>query len=136
MNKKRLSLIFLFVGILNIIIAFNLFFEEQTILNINYTNREDFKKAMNTDKINNIDVDSIRKVKLGNGWHSGELTIYYNGGILDGRFGSGMAYYNLEQYVRNNGYSVSSKSIIPIYISLFCFIVFAILRNSSRNSYW
>lgn len=132
MNKKRLSLIFLFVGILNIIIAFNLFIKEQIILDINYTNREDFKRAMDTDKIDNIKVDTIRKVKLGTGWHSGDLIIYYDFGKLETKIGEGMFQYgNLERYVLENGYSADNIAIMLVFISVFCFIVFKILKKST-----
>lgn len=135
MSKKRLSLIFLFIAVLSIIIAFNLFVKEQIILDINYINREDFKRAMDTEKIDDIDVNTIRKVKLGTGWHSGDLIIYYNFGKLETRISEGMAQYgNLERYVIENGYSAGNIMTMLILISVFCFIIFYILKKSTRNN--
>lgn len=45
-------------------------------MNVNSNNKEDFKKAIQNDKINNI--DQITKIELGQGWHSSELFIHYS----------------------------------------------------------
>lgn len=74
--KKYLCLIFILISILCIIVAFNLFIKEQIVLNVNSNNKEDFKKAIQNDKINNI--DQITKIELGQGWHSSELFIHYS----------------------------------------------------------
>ena len=103
-------------------------------MNINSNNKEDFKKAIQNDKINNI--DQITKIELGQGWHSSELFIHYSLGkvekinLTEGNFD----YLNLERYVRENGYSLDTFAKILFFISIFSFAIFIILKISIKKT--
>ena len=74
MIKKHFCLVLFLLSVFSMIISLNMFDKEQIVLNINSKNKSSFKEAIKDDEIN--DIDAINNVKLGQGWHSGELYIY------------------------------------------------------------
>ena len=127
--KKHIRLIFVLISIFSLITAFNLMIKEQLVLNINSRNRENFINAIKDDKIDNV--NSITKVALGQGWHSGELYIYYKFGkvkeitISEGNFD----YVNLEKYVREDGYSLDNIANVYLVVSILSLIIAIILNK-------
>lgn len=89
-------------------------------------------EAIKDDEIN--DIDAINKVKLGQGWHSGELYIYRTFQkaekiiVTEGNF----RFTNLQKYVIEHGYSLDKYGMLFFIISIismvFC-IVLKIMKN-------
>lgn len=120
---KKLNFLLVIIAILGVIFAFSYFLEEGYAININSKNKEIVKETLNGE-INKT--DDITKIILGQGWHSGELTIYHSFGktetlyITEGMFKLG----ELESYIRENGYNLDNvgftfigiSSLIAIYL--------------------
>lgn len=110
---KKLNFILTIVAILGIIFAVTLFTKEGVTINVNLENKELVKKSLN-EEIENT--DNVTKIILGNGWHSGKLTIYQSFGkaetiyITKGKFNLG----ELEKYIRENGYNLDNMWLISI----------------------
>ncbi len=120
---KKLNFLLVIIAILGVIFAFSYFLEEGYAININSKNKEIVKETLNGE-INKT--GDITKIILGQGWHSGELTIYHSFGktetlyITEGMFKLG----ELESYIRENGYNLDNvgftfigiSSLIAIYL--------------------
>lgn len=132
MIKKHFCLVLFLLSVFSMIISLNMFDKEQIVLNINSKNKSSFKKAIKDDEIN--DIDAINKVKLGQGWHSGELYIYRTFQkaekiiVTEGNF----RFTNLQKYVIEHGYSLDKYGMLFFIISIismvFC-IVLKIMKN-------
>ena len=111
------------------IISLNMFDKEQIVLNINSKNKSSFKKAIKDDEIN--DIDAINKVKLGQGWHSGELYIYRTFQkaekiiVTEGNF----RFTNLQKYVIEHGYSLDKYGIL--FLLNYRIIIYYIWKTST-----
>lgn len=75
MKKIKKHKLFLIISILCMFISINFFSAEKYILNINFFNREEFLNTIKNNELKNPKF--ITRVELGDGWHSGELTIFY-----------------------------------------------------------
>ena len=120
---KKLNFLLVIIAILGVIFAFSYFLEEGYAININSKNKEIVKETLNGE-INKT--GDITKIILGQGWHSGELTIYHSFGktetlyITEGMFKLG----ELESYIKENGYNLDNvgftfigiSSLIAIYL--------------------
>lgn len=120
---KKLNFLLVIIAILGVIFAFSYFLEEGYAININSKNKEIVKETLNGE-INKT--GDITKIILGQGWHSGELTIYHSFEktetlyITEGMFKLG----ELESYIRENGYNLDNvgftfigiSSLIAIYL--------------------
>ncbi|MFR2788063.1 MAG: hypothetical protein ACLTBX_04670 [Clostridia bacterium] len=120
---KKLNFLLVIIAILGVIFAFSYFLKEGYAININSKNKEIVKETLNGE-INKT--DDITKIILGQGWHSGELTIYHSFEktetlyITEGMFKLG----ELESYIRENGYNLDNvgftfigiSSLIAIYL--------------------
>lgn len=132
MIKKHFCLVLFLLSVFSMIISLNMFNKEQIVLNINSKNKSSFKEAIKDDEIN--DIDAINKVKLGQGWHSGELYIYRTFQkaekiiVTEGNF----RFTNLQKYVIEHGYSLDKYGMLFFIISIismvFC-IVLKIMKN-------
>ena len=113
---KKLNFLLVIIAILGVIFAFSYFLKEGYLININSKNKEIVKETLNGE-INKT--DDITKIILGQGWHSGELTIYHSFGktetlyITEGMFKLG----ELESYIRENGYNLDNVGFTFIGIS-------------------
>ena len=113
---KKLNFLLVIIAILGGIFAFSYFLKEGYAININSKNKEIVKETLNGE-INKT--DDITKIILGQGWHSGELTIYHSFGktetlyITEGMFKLG----ELESYIRENGYNLDNVGFTFIGIS-------------------
>lgn len=102
------------------------------MINVNSENKEIVREALN-GQIDNI--DDITKIKLGNGWHQGNLTIYHSSGkteilsITEGMFKLG----DLEEYISQNGYNLSNVAFIVLGISSLILIYLFIYRYANRK---
>lgn len=77
---------------------------------MNSQNREFVNEALN-GKIKNV--GAIKKVSLGQGWHSGEVLVYYTLEKTERLIISeGSDYGRLEEYIRDNGYSLDHIAIV------------------------
>ena len=134
MIKQHLCIILILLSIFSMITSLNLFTKEQIVLNINSDNREHFRNVLKNDKIDNI--DSITKIKLGQGWHSSELFIHYSLGKIEkiNLTEGNLDYLNLEQYVKENGDNLDTSAKILFLISLLSFILFIILIIINKKS--
>lgn len=120
---KKINRILIIIAVLGIACAFSLLNKEGLAINVNSKNKEIVSRSLNGE-IKNI--DNVTRIILGNGWHSGELTIYYFGKKADTLYiTEGMSNVEeLEQYIRENGYKldyiafalIGVSSIILIYI--------------------
>ena len=131
---KKTNYILMIIAILSIVLALFLFSKEGYIININSKNKDIVSKALNgeIEKTNDIS-----KVILGQGWHSGELTIYHSFGktetlyITEGMFNLG----ELEVYIRENGYNLDNIGFILIGISGLILIYLLICKYINRKIY-
>ena len=131
---KKTNYILMIIAILSIVLALFLFSKEGYIININYKNKDIVSNALNgeIEKTNDIS-----KVILGQGWHSGELTIYHSFGktetlyITEGMFNLG----ELEAYIRENGYNLDNIGFILIGISGLILIYLLICKYINRKIY-
>ena len=131
---KKTNYILMIIAILSIVLALFLFSKEGYIININSKNKDIVSNALNgeIEKTNDIS-----KVILGQGWHSGELTIYHSFGktetlyITDGMFNLG----ELEAYIRKNGYNLDNIGFILIGISGLILIYLLICKYINRKIY-
>ena len=131
---KKTNYILMIIAILSIVLALFLFSKEGYIININSKNKDIVSNALNgeIEKTNDIS-----KVILGQGWHSGELTIYHSFGktetlyITEGMFNLG----ELEVYIRENGYNLDNIGFILIGISGLILIYLLICKYINRKIY-
>lgn len=135
MKKNYFYLIFIAISIISMIISLNMFNKEQIILNINSKNKSSFKDAIKNDEIN--DIDSINKVALGQGWHSGELYIYRTFKkvekviVTEGNF----KFTNLQRYVTEHGYSLDNYGILFFIISIISIIICIVFKTQKNKIY-
>ena len=131
---KKTNYILMIIAILSIILALFLLSKEGYIININSKNKDIVSNALNgeIEKTNDIS-----KVILGQGWHSGELTIYHSFGktetlyITEGMFNLG----ELEAYIRENGYNLDNIGFILVGISSLILIYLLICKYINRKIY-
>ena len=129
---KKINCIFIIVAILGIVFAFSFFTKEGIVINVNAKNKDLVYNSLNGEIENTNDVT---KIILGQGWHSGELTIYHSLGktetlyITEGMFNLG----ELEKYIRENGYNLDNIGFISIGVSSINLIYLLIYRYVNKN---
>ena len=129
---KKINYVLIIVAILEIIFALSIFNKEGIAINVNSKNRDLVYQSLN-GKIENT--DNITKIILGQGWHSGKLTIYHSLGkketlyITEGMFKLG----ELEKYIMENGYNLDNIGNISIGISSIILIYLLIYRCINKN---
>jgi hypothetical protein len=129
---KKINYVLIIVAILEIIFALSIFNKEGIAINVNSKNRDLVYQSLN-GKIENT--DNITKIILGQGWHSGKLTIYHSLGkketlyITEGMFKLG----ELEKYIMENGYNLDNIGNISIGISSIILIYLLIYRCVNKN---
>lgn len=130
--KKINYVLIIIVAILGIVFALSIFNKEGIAINVNSKNRDLVYQSLN-GKIENT--DNITKIILGQGWHSGELTIYHSFGkketlyITEGMFKLG----ELEKYIMENGYNLDNIGFISIGVSSIILIYLLIYRCVNKN---
>lgn len=129
---KKINYILIIVAILEIVFAFSLFNKEGVAINVSSKNKDLVYQSLNGEIEN---VDNVTKIILGNGWHSGELTIYHSYGkkdtlyITEGMFNLG----ELEEYIRENGYSLDNIGFALIGASGLILVYLLIYRYVNKN---
>ena len=129
---KKINYVLIIVAILEIIFALSIFNKEGIAINVNSKNRDLVYQSLN-GKIENT--DNITKIILGQGWHSGKLTIYHSLGktetlyITEGMFNLG----ELEKYIRENGYNLDNIGFISIGVSSIILIYLLIYMYVNKN---
>ena len=129
---KKLNYILIIICIIGVIFSFSLFSKEGYAININSKNRDLVSKSLSGEIEN---TDNVTKIILGQGWHSGELTIYHSYGkketlyITEGMFNLG----ELEKYIRENGYNLDNIGFISIGVSSIILIYLLIYRYVNKN---
>ena len=129
---KKINYVLIIVAILGIVFALSIFNKEGIAINVNSKNRDLVYQSLN-GKIENT--DNITKIILGQGWHSGELTIYHSFGkketlyITEGMFKLG----ELEKYIMENGYNLDNIGFISIGVSSIILIYLLIYRGVNKN---
>ena len=129
---KRLNYILVIIGIISVICAISLFSQEGYAININSKNRDLVSKSLSGEIEN---TDNVTKIILGQGWHSGELTIYHSYGkketlyITEGMFNLG----ELEKYIRENGYNLDNIGFASIGVSGLILIYLLIYRYVNKD---
>lgn len=129
---KKINYILIIVAILGIIFAFSLFTKEGVAINVNSKNKDLVYQSLNGEIEN---VDDVTKIILGQGWHSGELTVYHSWRktetlyITEGMFNLG----ELEKYIRENGYNLDNIGFVSIGVSSLILIYLLIYRYVSQN---
>ena len=129
---KKINYVLIIVAILEIIFALSIFNKEGIEINVHSKNRDLVYQSLN-GKIENT--DNITKIILGQGWHSGKLTIYHSLGkketlyITEGIFKLG----ELEKYIMENGYNLDNIGNISIGISSIILIYLLIYRCVNKN---
>ena len=130
--KKINYVLIIIVAILGIVFALSIFNKEGIAINVNSKNRDLVYQSLN-GRIENT--DNITKIILGQGWHSGELTIYHSFGkketlyITEGMFKLG----ELEKYIMENGYNLDNIGFISIGVSSIILIYLLIYRCVNKN---
>ena len=125
---KKINYILIIVAVLGIVFAFSIFSKEGIAINVNSKNKDLVSKSLNGEIEN---TDDVTKIILGQGWHSGELTIYHSLGktetlyITEGMFNLG----ELEKYIRENGYNLDNIGFISIGVSsiILIYLIYLIL---------
>lgn len=129
---KKLNYILIIICIIGIIFSFSLFSKEGYAININSKNRDLVSKSLSGEIEN---TDNVTKIILGQGWHSGELTIYHSYGkketlyIIEGMFNLG----ELEKYIRENGYNLDNIGFASIGLSGLILIYLLIYRCVNKD---
>ena len=129
---KKINYILIIVAIFGIVFAFSLFNKEGVAINVSSKNKDLVYQSLNGEIAN---VYNVKKIILGNGWHSGELTIYHSFGktetiyITEGKFNLG----KLEKYIRENGYNLDNIGFTSIGMSSLIFIYLLIYRYVNKN---
>ncbi len=129
---KKINYILIIVAILGIVLAFSIFNKEGVAINVSSKNKDLVYQSLN-EEIENV--DNVTKIILGNGWHSGELTIYHSFGktetiyITEGKLNLG----ELEKYIRENGYNLDNIGFALIGVSGLILIYLLIYRYVNKN---
>lgn len=129
---KKLNYILIIICIIGVIFSFSLFSKEGYAININSKNRDLVSKSLSREIEN---TDNVTKIILGQGWHSGELTIYHSYGkketlyITEGMFNLG----ELEKYIRENGYNLDNIGFASIGVSGLILIYLLIYRYVNKD---
>ena len=129
---KKLNYILIIICIIGVIFSFSLFIKEGIAINVNSKNRDLVSKTLDGEIEN---TDDVTKIILGQGWHSGELTIYHSWGkkdtlyITEGMFNLG----ELEKYIRENGYNLDNIGRVSIGMSSLILIYLLIYRYVNKN---
>lgn len=117
-KKNFLCYVLLALLIFNLIISLYWITQERTILYITSKNRYFINNILEYNKYN---TDSIVKLALGNGFHSGSLYIYYQSGNIEEVIIEDIPNLNkLEYYIRENGFSLDILAFALGGTSLFC----------------
>lgn len=130
-NKKLINNIIIIIFIINIFMAISFILKESYVLNVN-SNNEDQVRSLLQSEIEKT--DNINKLELGQGFNSGELTIYYKncdskkiiiteGMLNDGAIG----------YIKANGYSLDDIARNILIISFILLIIWLIVRKIKIN---
>lgn len=127
MSKK---LFYLIVSITCMIISLNIFVKELIILDVTPENKAIIKNLINDPIIDNI--DDITKFELGEGWHSGQLTVHYSNSNVNDIHLYGTNLCDLEQYIYENGYSLDEIGKICFVFSIISFIIFFLLKLRTK----
>lgn len=129
---KKINYILIIVAIIGIVFSFSLFSKEGYVISINSKNKDLISNSLNSEIENTNDVT---KIILGQGWHSGELTIYHSFGktetlyITEGMFNLG----ELEKYIRENGYNLDNIGFASIGLSGLILIYLLIYRCVNKD---
>lgn len=129
---KKLNYILIIICIIGVIFSFSLFSKEGYAININSKNRDLVSKSLSGEIEN---TDNVTKIILGQGWHSGELTIYHSYEkketlyITEGMFNLG----ELEKYIRENGYNLDNIGFASIGVSGLILIYLLIYRYVNKD---
>lgn len=129
---KKLNYILIIICIIGVIFSFSLFSKEGYAININSKNRDLVSKSLSGEIEN---TDNVTKIILGQGWHSGELTIYHSYGkketlyITEGMFKLG----ELEDYIKENGYNLDNAGLVLIGISSLIAVYLLGYKYISKN---
>ena len=133
MNKRKIIFIILIlIVILNLFLSIKLILKEQVIIKVNDENREIIYEAFDK-KVENA--NKIRKVGVGQGWHSGELYVYYSFGKTERLLiREGMSYGEIpiDSYIRENGYSLDNIGLILIGVSILIIMYLIIIIKRKK----
>lgn len=129
---KKINFILFIISTIGIILAFSLFCKEGYAIKINSKNKDLVSNALN-GKIEKI--DDVTKIILGQGWHSGELTIYYSFGKTDTFYITGgvLNSEDLENYIRDNGQNLDDIAYILIGVSSIIILYLLIYRYVNKS---
>lgn len=126
------KLLFYIISIIVLIWCTKLICQERIYLNVNTNNRELISTALK-DKAKYP--RTIQKVALGQGWHCGELDVYYFFGIREKlHIYEGDRVGNLTSYIRENGYSYDNICIILIVVDIISILLASVYFN--RKDEW
>lgn len=136
MNKRKIIFIILIIiVILNLFLSIKLILKEQIIIKVNDENKKIIYEAFDK-KVDNV--NKIRKVGVGQGWHSGELYVYYSFGETETLLiTEGMNYGEIpiDSYIRENGYSLDKIGLILTGISVLIIIhLIIIIKKMKRGN--
>ncbi len=129
---KKINCILAIICIIGVIFAFSLFNKEGYAINISSKNKDLVRNLLN-GKIE--DTSNVTKIILGQGWHSGELTIYHSFEkkeilyITEGMFDLG----ELEKYIKENGYDLDNIGFISIGVSSIILIYLLIYKYVNKR---
>ena len=129
---KKLNYILIIIAIIGIVFSFLYFTKEGYIINVNSDNRDLVSKSLYGEIEN---ADDITKVILGQGFHSGQLTIYHSSGkeeainISEGMTNLGI----LEQYIRDNGYKLDNIGLVLLVFSSLIIIYLIIYKSANKS---
>lgn len=125
MTKSRLVLIIIILAAIGLFWSFEVFKGEKTYLKVNEENKDIISNALNGIVKH---PNAISKLAIGNGWHSGELTVYYwYGGREEMMIGEGFRTNNgihIDGYIRKHGYDYGFWPLIVGIPSFVIIIVF------------
>ncbi len=129
---KKLNYILIIIAIIGIVFSFLCFTKEGYIISVNSDNKDLVSKSLYGEIEN---VDDITKVILGQGFHSGQLTIYHSSGkeettnVSEGMTKLGV----LEQYIRDNGYKLDNIGLALLGFSSLIIIYLLIYKYANKS---
>ncbi len=133
MKKKICISILLFViAYITFIVSLGIAFQEQTYLDITEANKQSIYDILN-EYVDNI--DTINRISIGSGVHSGELCLYYTNGNQEILYPRSVARIDdIHKLVEENGYDYENILMPIVCISLivmfsiFIYVVYCIIR--------
>lgn len=115
-RKVIINILFYLISFIILINCTKIILEEQTYLKVNESNRQSINEALR--EVTSSD-SAIVKISIGNGFHCGEVYVYYESGekekfIIGGSKIGKVDDEYIDSYVRENGYNYDNIAMMIV----------------------